>query len=58
MVHFRPILIVLDIFQDGRGTLVVIPESRGQRQLFIVVDFGYAVIVVKETSSRPKHGLS
>jgi len=58
MEHVYPIFIDFDLFQDGCGPGIIVPESGGKGQLLVVVDFRFSVSDVKETSSRPGCGPS
>jgi hypothetical protein len=58
LVVVGPDLDALQFLERGLGFLGVVPEAGGLALLFQVSYLGFAVIVVKGTSSRPPHGLS
>ena len=52
-VQFHPILVELNVLQDLRGSLIVVPETGTQCKLFVAIDFVSSVEDVKDTSPVP-----
>jgi hypothetical protein len=54
----HPKFIQLDVLENIRGPLIIVPESGTQGELFILGNFYLSVLDVKETSSGPPPGPS
>jgi hypothetical protein len=58
VVRVRPDFLGANVFENWFRLLGVVPKIRLVRNAFFVFYFGLFAIVVKDTSSKPPHGLS
>lgn len=50
LIETDPILIYFNVFENGRGPGIIVPETGTKGKLFVVIYLGISVLDVKETS--------
>jgi len=58
LVSLEPVFVRVDALENGLGSFLVIPKVGIGGVLFFFFDLRFAVIYVKDTSSKPAGGFS